>query len=267
MHDLSYYKGKLYLYFGVTPALLLFWPWVTLTGHYLFHRYAVAIFCAVGFLAGAALLRALWRRYFPEVSVAVVAAGMVALGLASGVPIMQQRAEFWEAAVSCGHALIMLALGAVWLALHDAAAPGLVAGRGESGAGSGRGRASVPAARSGDFAGAVGAGVAAADRGGPAPYAVGLLVAALLPLALCGLGLMLYNYLRFDNPFEFGQRYQLAASVRTPAGISACIISGSISGSISWSRCAGAGSFRSPATSCRRRCRPGMRLWKIPSAC
>ena len=35
-------------------------------------------------------------------------------------------------------------------------------------------------------------------------------MAALLPLMLCGLGLMLYNYLRFDNPFEFGQRYQLA---------------------------------------------------------
>ena len=33
--DLSYYKGKLYLYFGATPALALFWPCVALTGHYL----------------------------------------------------------------------------------------------------------------------------------------------------------------------------------------------------------------------------------------
>ncbi len=38
LHDLSYYRGKLYVYFGVTPALLLFWPYVALTGHYLFHR-------------------------------------------------------------------------------------------------------------------------------------------------------------------------------------------------------------------------------------
>jgi hypothetical protein len=35
--DMSYYKGKLYLYFGVTPALVLFWPYVALTGHYLFY--------------------------------------------------------------------------------------------------------------------------------------------------------------------------------------------------------------------------------------
>jgi tetratricopeptide (TPR) repeat protein len=34
--------------------------------------------------------------------------------------------------------------------------------------------------------------------------------AAVIPLALIGLGLMLYNCLRFDSPFEFGWRYQLA---------------------------------------------------------
>ena len=33
VHDLTYYQGKLYLYFGVTPALLLFWP-AAMTGHY-----------------------------------------------------------------------------------------------------------------------------------------------------------------------------------------------------------------------------------------
>jgi len=67
LHDMTYYKGRLYLYFWSCSALLLFWPWATLTGHYLFHHHAVAIFCVVGFLTGAALLRSLWRHYFPEV--------------------------------------------------------------------------------------------------------------------------------------------------------------------------------------------------------
>jgi len=39
--DLSYYHGKLYLYYGVTPALVLFWPYAALTGHYLGHKDAV----------------------------------------------------------------------------------------------------------------------------------------------------------------------------------------------------------------------------------
>lgn len=67
--DMSYYKGKLYLYYGVTPAILLFWPYVTVTGHYLFQKDAVLFFCVVGFLASAGLLGALWRRYFGQVSV------------------------------------------------------------------------------------------------------------------------------------------------------------------------------------------------------
>jgi tetratricopeptide (TPR) repeat protein len=211
LHDMSYYKGKLYLYFGVTPALLLFWPWAALTGHYLLQRYAVAIFCAVAFLAGAAMVRALWRRYFPEVGRGVVTASVLALGLASGVPIMQQRAEFYEVAVSCGYALIMLALGAVWLALHDSlrrgwwlAAASLVLGL-------------AVGARPFLLLGAAIMLVPLASAwrqpppAGPRQPPWNLLLAALLPLVLCGLGLMLYNCLRFDNPFEFGQRYQLAA--------------------------------------------------------
>ena len=52
VNDLSYYKGKLYLYFGATPALALFWPCVALTGHYLSKAAAVVIFFSAGFLGG-----------------------------------------------------------------------------------------------------------------------------------------------------------------------------------------------------------------------
>ena len=210
LHDMTYYKGRLYLYFGVAPALLLFWPWAALTGHYLFHHHAVAIFCAVGFLAGAALLRAVWRRYFPEVSAAVMAAGILALGLATGVPILLQRAEFWEVAVSCGWALGMVALGAIWRAVIEpahrvwwVAAASLALGF-------------AVGARPFLLLGApillVPAVIAwnetAATGRRRLPWAA--VAAAVLPLALCGLGLMVYNELRFNSPFEFGQRYQLA---------------------------------------------------------
>jgi len=52
--------------------LILFWPFVALTGHYLSDRLAVTVFCAVGIAVSLGLLRALWRRYFAEVSVGVV---------------------------------------------------------------------------------------------------------------------------------------------------------------------------------------------------
>ena len=46
LHDLSYYRGRLYLYFGATPAVLLYWPWVAATGQPLSDQAAAAFFCS-----------------------------------------------------------------------------------------------------------------------------------------------------------------------------------------------------------------------------
>jgi tetratricopeptide (TPR) repeat protein len=206
MLDLSYYKGKLYLYFGVTPALILFWPYVALTGHYLFHRQAVVIFCATGFLASVGLLFALWRRYFTEVSVGVVAACALALGLAAGVPVMLSTSDVYEVAISCGYMLTMLALAAIWRALHEPerrwrwlAAASVVYGL-------------AVAARPSLLFGAVILLVPVVQAWRERrPRRLSELMSATGPILLIGLGLMLYNARRFDSPFEFGQHYQLTA--------------------------------------------------------
>jgi len=205
MNDLSYYNGRLYMYFGVTPALILFWPYVAVTGDYLFHRQAVLIFSTVGFLASVALLYALWRRYFSEVSVWVVAACALAMGLATCVPEQLSQADFYEVADTCGYMLMMLALGAIWCALHEpeqkkcrwlataSVAYGLAVG-----------------ARPSLLFGAVILLLPMIQVWRERRQQVWvLLLAATGPILLIGLGLMLYNALRFDNPFEFGVRYQV----------------------------------------------------------
>jgi hypothetical protein len=70
--------GQLHLCFGVTRALILFWPSVVLTGHYVSHREAAVILRAIGFLASVGVPCALWRRYVSEVSVWVVSLGAIA---------------------------------------------------------------------------------------------------------------------------------------------------------------------------------------------
>ncbi len=209
LFDTSYYHGRLYLYFGVTPALVLFWPWVALTGHYLSHAWGVLVFVLVGFGAAVGLLHALWRRYFAEVPAAVVAAGVLALGLANAVPMLLQRPGVWEVPVTCGVALSLLALGAIWRALHEPArrlwwlaAASLLYGLGIG-------------ARPSLLFGAVilllpVAAPAADPAAGRRRPSWKLLAAALGPIAAVGLGLLLYNWLRFGDPFELGQRYQLA---------------------------------------------------------
>lgn len=208
LHDASYYHGRLYLYFGPTPAVLLMWPWVALTGHHLSERAAVVIFCAVGFLAAAGLLRALWRRYFPEVSVAVVAAGCIALGLATVLPVMLQRPSFYEVPISCASALTMLALAGVWKSLH---APRQAVGwLAAASLAYGLALGARPSALFGAVILLAPVAAATASAGGAGRRRLPLLLAALIPITAVGLGLLLYNHLRFGDPFEFGQRYQLA---------------------------------------------------------
>ena len=203
MLDLSYYKGRLYLYWGVAPALLLFWPFVALTGHYLFQSQAVTIFCAIGFLASVGLLCALWRRYFAEVSAGVVAAGALALGLATGPPVILARSQVYEIPISCGYMLTMLALGAIWRALHEPerSCRWLVAASVAYGLAVG--------ARPSLLFGAVILLAPVIHAWRKRQRAWPMLAAATVPITLIGLGLMLYNALRFDNPFEFGAHYQL----------------------------------------------------------
>ena len=199
--DLSYYRGRFYLYFGPTPALVLFWPWAALTGRYLFHSTAVLIFCLAAFFTATGLLRALQHNCFPEVGSGVAAAGVLAVGLASSMPILLQRGEYWEVPIACASALTLLALAAVWRAL---AAPA-------------HGQLWLAAA-------SVAYGLAIGARPSVLFGAVILLIPLLVawagprqfaaaagPAALCGLGLMLYNARRFGSPFEFGWHYQLAA--------------------------------------------------------
>ncbi|MGA2138668.1 MAG: tetratricopeptide repeat protein [Verrucomicrobiia bacterium] len=203
LHDLSYYKGKLYLLWGITPALILFLPYVALTGHYLFNREAVAIFCTIGFLTAVVLLRALWRRYLSEVSVWVVSACALALGLVSGVPMLLAQADVYEVPISCGYMLTMLGLAAIWRALHRPeqscrwlAAASLAYGL-------------AVGARPTLLFGGIILLVPVAQAWREKRRVWTLLIAAAVPITLIGLGLMLYNFRRFENPFEFGMRYQL----------------------------------------------------------
>ncbi|MGD0814604.1 MAG: tetratricopeptide repeat protein [Verrucomicrobiota bacterium] len=206
LHDLSYYNGKLYLYFGITPALVLFWPCRALTGHYLLHKDAVLIFVSAGFLVGAGLLLSLWKRYFADVSFWIVVSCIIALGLADFTPAILERCDVYEVAISCGYAMTMLALAGIWCAGHDSRRqwPWLAAASLAYGLAVG--------ARPSLLFGAIIllAPVVQARRQKRPVWP--LLLAASIPIVLIGLGLMSYNALRFGNPLDFGHHYQLTTT-------------------------------------------------------
>ena len=208
-YEMSYYKGKLYLYFGVTPALVLFWPYAIVTGHYCSHKDAVVIFFSLGFLAAAGLLYAARRRYFSTVSIWVVASGILALGLANCTLEPLSHCDIYEVPHSCGFALTMLTLVAIWNALHKTKRQGLWLILASLVYGLALG------ARPSLLFGAIILLIPAVHTWCASTEPVSLqrigllLMAAVCPVMLIGLGLMLYNTLRFDSPFEFGWHYML----------------------------------------------------------
>jgi len=214
LHDASYYHDHYYIYFGVSPALILFLPFRLLTGSFIDERAGTLMFAWVGLVASVGVLASIRRRYFPGASTRAFLAGVVALGLLDLMPLMLRRSSIWEVPIACGYACFMVALWALdralgsrrwgrWLVLAGLTVGLAVGARPDY----------FPAC----FA-VLGGGVFLARQwgGGFAGWRDsrwrGAMAAALVPLACVGVGLALYNWLRFGSLVEFGQRYQMSGS-------------------------------------------------------
>ena len=213
LHDASYYKGKFYLYFGVTPALVLFVPFRLLTGVFIDESLASLIFASGGLIAMVGLLRALRRRYFPTASAAVFLGAVSALGLANMMPALLRRASIWEVPITGAHVCAVLGLAAIFRALHSPArATWLAAGSVALGAAVG-GRPVYLlgcAALLGPLIFWGKAGGWRTARWRRAAWA------AVGPAALIGAAMAWYNWARFGSPFQFGQSYQMSADGAKP---------------------------------------------------
>ena len=215
MHDVTYYKGHYYLYFGVAPALTLFVPFKALTGYYFPQNLATVLFCCGGYFWSLCLLVGLRRRFFPTASTGCVWLGALMLGLANFCPAMVVRNSVWEVPISCAYFYAMLGLWLVfsflaggsrrivWLSLASAAFGMMIASR--------------PHLIFGAFAlGMFWAFTWVQKWRRGADFNVRNFTreaaAALLPVGVILAGLLVYNHARFGSFFEFGQKYQLAGS-------------------------------------------------------
>ena len=211
-HDLSYYRGRYYLYCGITPALLLLIPYHLLTaGSDLPQNLANACFCALGFLAVTAVLVAVRRRHFPQASFGLLLLGVLAAGVGSFTLATMSRPSFWELPIAAGYGCAMVALWGVYEALHREH-PGrwlILAGFSY---GLAVGARPIYAVAGFVLLGPLAFLGARGRRGAPGTHTGGWWLQAaafLVPVALCAAGLAFYNYCRFGNPLEFGLRYQL----------------------------------------------------------
>jgi len=210
--DLSYYKGHLYAYFGVTPAVVVFWPFRVLTGEWLHQSVVVLMFCVLGYAVSVGLAVAARRRYYPEAGPLSEATIALLLGSVTTLPVFLVRPGLYEVSISCGFAFTMLSLAALWNAWHRA--KGVAAWLAAASLCYGLAVGSRPSLLFGAvvlFVPAAASLWAALNEREPAPWARYFL-AALIPISAVGAGLAAYNYFRFGDPLQFGHDYQLSGN-------------------------------------------------------
>jgi tetratricopeptide (TPR) repeat protein len=201
LHDFSYYRGRLYLYFGIAPALLVFVPWHLLTGGWLPHWGGVALLCIAAVLVNLSLVRSVKGRVFPASPPWMMAVLTLIIGFASYLPVLLSRADMWEVPIAFSCLGVSVALRCLWSAFCNPSGAGWIA---IASAALGAAFAARPNMLP-NAAILVLPFVFAETRRNPRAW-----VAAIVPIALCGAGVALYNAERFGNPFEFGQHFQLA---------------------------------------------------------
>ena len=210
MHDMAYFHQRYYLYHGAAPAVVLFTPWLLLTGHDLPERFAMFLFVFGGFLFSCCVLARWLAIAGARPGPAMLALLFLALGLCNGVPYLLNRVAVYEIAIGGGYFFVSGALFFLTLGVEAQAARRSAVLLAISGVMFGAAIASRPHLGVAGGAAMVGLWVLLAGRRRRLiPFAAAFLaVASLVPL---------YNYERFGNPFEFGIRYLLTGPV--PIGI------------------------------------------------
>lgn len=215
--DHAFYDGHYYMYFGVVPVFLAFLPYRLITGQALDGYHVTQLYTAL-FIAGIfVLLWLLGRKLLRRMPAALY---MLLCAAVSYISVWNAVAtpQLYSMAIICALGLAVWSLVCfVWAVLYT-----------ES-----ENRAIVFAAL-GSLLGALVFGcrptVGLANLLVLPLLAVFLkkhkltaklamkLVFAALPYAIVAIGLMGYNYARFDNPFEFGQSYQLTVTDQSAYG-------------------------------------------------
>ncbi len=212
--DHAYYEGHYYMYFGVAPVFLAFLPYRIVTGNALPTYQATQFFVAVFIVGIFMLFHLLSKRFFKKMPFSVylslsVAVSAMSVWYAAAEPALYCTAitaamalQTWSlyffvravyAVTRENRQILLAAIGALLGALVFACRPTIALAN----------VLVIPLLivflRQRRFSWGL----------------LGKLTLAALPYLLVGAALMLYNYARFENPFEFGQAYQLTVADQT----------------------------------------------------
>lgn len=206
--DLSFYNGKLYLYWGPVPALLIT-PIQSALDRPIADLFLVFFFLCGLLVINSLLILKLWRLFFADIPVRSVVASIFVIGLILPILWSLSIPDVYEAAIGAGQFFLMGGIYFVLLAFEKQLTPPSPA----------RGYLFLAGLF---WACSVGS---RAINVLPILFLAALVLfwvwkshakdwmqtglALLTPLAMGAILIGWYNWARFDSPLEFGLRYQI----------------------------------------------------------
>lgn len=206
--DHAFYKGRYYMYFGITPVIFTFLPYRLITGHNLPTLHATQTYTAIFIIGIFLLFLTLARLFFKTIpffmylclsmcfsiiSVWYISAApalyctAISAGLAFGIWSIYFFIKSAYNSENEKYELINLAIGSLLGALTFGCRPPIALFN----------IVLIPIL------------IILLQKREINNKRILKIAVSLLPYVIVGIFLMIYNYLRFDNPFEFGQSYQL----------------------------------------------------------
>lgn len=206
LHDASLYNGKYYLYFGPLPALSFFIPFKLLTGYYPSESLSVVFFLSLGFIMSFILLIRIKEDYFPELSEDQILFAGLLLAFSTTAPFLLTYAAFYQSAIAsayCAMSFVLYFLYKIIIQNFSKIINVVFFSFFLALAVSGRPNFSVVCTVL-----VVSVLIILIKNIHHKKIYVSI-TALLLPAAIIGVALALYNYLRFDSIFQFGEKYML----------------------------------------------------------
>ena len=221
--DHCFYNGKYYSYYGIGPVLALFLPYHLITGYYFPSGWATLMFSLIGILFLTKIYLAVIEKKFRDLPTNTVTAGLITLQMSSGIMFSAARPLFYELAISGG--FMCVTIGAYLLMTSNILWDGKISYVRLGFASFFLGYAVLcrPTlavyciAALFFFAGGLKKALDGLEKRQKTRTFFKYAAVALVPLGIIALGQMTYNYLRFDNPLDFGIQYSLTINDFTHA--------------------------------------------------
>lgn len=215
-YDHAFYNGHYYMYFGVVPVFLLFIPFKLIFGHTLVTYHATQFFVMMGIIAIFLLFYNLARKFCKSMALGTylfvsAAVSLIVLGYCTQAPALYCTAISGGVSMALW-GLMLYSYGVFiakkeWLQVLLCTLASLAAALGFG---------CRPTAALGCIVAIPLAVYYAKHYEGK--HIVRNFAIIAIPYFVIAALLMTYNYVRFENPFEFGQAYQLTTYDQTQYG-------------------------------------------------